>query len=196
MRALAAVLLAVTLSASAVNAGGPQDPGAAAAFDAKLGQIMARGPQTAGTHFTIFSNDELNAYLALTYTSELPPGLSSPSVTLRDGGGVDIRLLADLDRLAGRRSSSGPFDPLALLKGQVPVIARGIFAATDGQARFQLERAELAGFEIPPPLLQQLLSTYTATPDDPQGMRLDDPVPMPYGIRTLTIVAGRVIVTQ
>ncbi|MBM3781092.1 MAG: hypothetical protein FJW29_05365 [Acidobacteria bacterium] len=196
MRALAAALLLITLPASAVLARGPQDPGAAAAFDTKLGQIIARGPQTAGTHFTIFSNDELNAYLALSYASELPHGLSSPAVTLRDGGIVDITLVADLDRLAGRRSASGPFVPLALLKGQVPVNARGTFAAAEGQARFRLERAELAGFEIPPPLLQQLLSTYTATPDAPQGMKLDDPLPMPYGIRTVTIVAGRVIVTQ
>ena len=196
MRPLVAVVLCLTLSAPAVTAGHRQDPGAAAAFETKLGQIIARGPQTTGTHFTVFSNDELNAYLALSYASELPPGLSSPVITLRDGGAVDVRLMADLDRLAGRRSTSGPFDPLALLTGQVPVMARGTFVAAEGQARFRLERAELAGFEIPPPLLQQMLSTYTATPDDPQGMQLDDPLPMPYGIRTITIVAGRVIVTQ
>lgn len=196
MRALAAVLLFLVLGASMLTARGAQDPAAAAAFDAKLGQIIARGPQTTGTHFTVFSNDELNAYLAFGYASELPPGLSSPTVTLRDGGGVDIRLLADLDRLAGRRRASGPFDPLALLTGQVPLVARGTFAATDGQARFQLEHAELAGFEIPPPLLQQMLSTYTATPEEPQGMQLDDPLPLPYGIRTVTVLAGRVIVTQ
>ena len=196
MRPLVAVVLCLSLPASAVTAGHRQDAGAAAAFESKLGQIIARGPQTTGTHFTVFTNDELNAYLALTYASELPPGLSSPTVTLREGGAVSVTVLADLDRLAGRRSAAGPFDPLALLKGQVPVTARGTFAAADGQARFRLEQAALAGFDIPPPLLQQMLSTYTATPDDPRGMQLDDPLPMPYGIRTITVLAGRVIVTQ
>lgn len=196
MRASTAVALSILLTVSPVAVATAQAPEAAAAFDSKLGQIIARGPQTASTHFTIFSNDELNAYLALTYAAELPPGLSAPTVTLRDGGGVDVRVLADLDRLAGRRTAAGAFDPLSLLKGQVPVVARGTFGAADGQARFTLERAELAGFEIPPALLQQLLSTYTATADDPQGMQLGDPLPMPYGIRTITVLAGRVIVTQ
>jgi hypothetical protein len=96
-----------------------------------------------------------------------------------------------------RRSGSGGwFDPTSYITGQVPVTAQGLLRTTNGVARFQLESASAAGIPVPKSLLQRIVSYYSRTPEYPQGINLDDPFPLPVGIRQIEMRPGQAVVVQ
>jgi hypothetical protein len=172
---------------------------AAANMGAKIAQIEQTGahprPPQARPVTTAFTDEEMNAYLTLDGPTFLPPGIASPHVATGDGGKVTARAIVDLDavRLSRQR---GLLDPLALLRGRLEVVATGFVAGSDGRGTGRLESATVAGVPVPRRVVQELLRYYTRTPDRPEGYGLDTPFELPAGIRSVTVGAGRVTVTQ
>ena len=87
-------------------------------------------------------------------------------------------------------------DPLGYLTGRLPITAAGTLTTGNGVGRFQLESAEISGVTIPKSLLQELLSYYSRTPTDPDGINMDEPFELPAGIQEIRIGQGTAVIVQ
>jgi hypothetical protein len=138
---------------------------------------------------------EINSYLALGAGGYLPSSVTRPSVALLGENRVSAMAVVDLDVVRGQ-SSGGWLDPLAYLRGRVPVSAVGVIETRGGSARLTLERTEVNGLAVPPMLLQEIVSFYTRSDDQPRGVRLDEPFPLPAKIDRIEIGRGHAVVVQ
>jgi len=193
--ALSTVLLSVALDA--------QDPGRtdAARMEKKLTAIVARGggagtaPKRPAPLRTPLIDREVNAYFRINGPEFLPDGLVNPEITIDEGGRIRAKAIVDLDAALKPKQRS-VFDPLAWLGGKTEVTAAGVVKAADGKGLLQLETATLAGISIPKSVLQQLVSYYTKTPEEPEGFNLDKPFALPANIRSVEMSRGQAIVVQ
>src|SRR6185312_6908278 len=87
-------------------------------------------------------------------------------------------------------------DPLGYLTGMLPLTASGVLTTENGMGRFQLESAEISGVTIPKGLLQELLSYYSRTPDNPAGINMDDAFELPARIREIKVAPGVATIVQ
>jgi hypothetical protein len=72
----------------------------------------------------------------------------------------------------------------------------GRLQATEGQARFFLQSANVGGVPVPKVVVQELVTFYSKTEANPRGITLDDPYPLPARIRELDIRLGEAFVKQ
>ncbi len=82
------------------------------------------------------------------------------------------------------------------LEGQVEVEVLAQVLAKDGVGQVVLESVTLAGFPIPRALVKRLVAANSKNPALPEGVRLDDPFPLPYGIVSAKVRTGRLILRQ
>jgi hypothetical protein len=82
------------------------------------------------------------------------------------------------------------------LSGRLPVTVSGRLQAADGLARFELESATVSSVPIPRTLVQELVTYYSRTPQNPRGLNLDDPFPLPSRIRQIDVRRGEAVVIQ
>ena len=168
----------------------------AAAFEAKMNAVIARGTEARPSGYrTEFAGDEVNAYLQLRLTSKFPSGVADPAVELHDQGRLSGRAVVDLDGIR-KKSSGGWFDPAAYLTGKLPVTAIGTLKTGEGRGQFFLETAEISGIPIPKTLLQEVVSYYTKSPDMPNGVSLDAPFDLPSQIQRIDVVTNKATVVQ
>ena len=118
---LSTIFAALLTSSTIALAGAPKSQ-QAAAFEAKMNAIMARGETRPTGYRTEFAGDEVNSYLQLRLAAKLPAGVADPAVTLQDAGRLSGRAIVDLDGIR-KKSSGGWFDPAAYLGGKLPVTA-------------------------------------------------------------------------
>lgn len=167
----------------------------AAAFEAKMNAVIARGVTSPTGYRTEFAGDELNAYLQLRLASKLPTGVTDPAVTLHDQGRVSARAIVDLDGIR-KKSSGGWFDPASYLGGQLPIGAAGTLTTADGRGQLLIESADISGIPIPKTLLQEVVTYYTRSPEMPNGVNLDAPFDLPSGIQRIDVVTDKATVIQ
>jgi hypothetical protein len=167
----------------------------AAAFEAKMNAIIARGESRPTGYQTEFSGDEVNAYLQFRLAPKFPTGVTDPAVTLQDQGRLSGRATVDLDGIR-KKSSGGWLDPAAYLGGKLPVTATGTLKTADGRGQFFLESAEISGIPVPKTLLQELVSYYTKSPDNPNGVDIDAPFELPVQIQRIDVVTNKATVVQ
>ncbi len=162
----------------------------------KIDLIAQRGlvPQPAASRTTV-TEGEINSYLAIYGKDQLPGGVIDPQVTILGGDRVFGRATIDLDAVR-REGSGGWLDPTSYLSGHLPVTAQGLVHTRDGVARLDLESAQVAGIGIPKGVLQRIVSHYSRTPDYPNGINLDEPFPLPAGIRQIEMRPGEATVVQ
>lgn len=167
----------------------------AAAFEAKMNAVIARGEVRPTGYKTEFAGDEVNAYLQFRLISKFPTGVTEPSVSLHDQGRLGARAVVDLDGIR-KKSSGGWFDPAAYLAGKLPVTATGTLKTSDGRGQLLIEGAEVGGIPIPKTLLQEVVSYYTKSPDMPNGVNLDAPFDLPSGIQRIDVITDKATVVQ
>jgi hypothetical protein len=171
---------------------------AAQAMKQKVAAIAAHGerPTKQGQRTTV-TDSEVNSYLMLELSDELPTGVVQPSVNALGPGRVSGRAVVDLDavRKAGG-NSGGLFDLRSYLTGQVPVTATGVLHTANGRARLELQSASVGGLPIPKVLLQEIVAYYSKTPSKPGGISLDDEFELPARIREIQVERGQAIVVQ
>jgi hypothetical protein len=170
-------------------------------FSQKMALIQHQGEattsQSVGARRTRLTEDELNSWFMFRAQPVLPAGVSQPQVTIVGEGRVAGQATIDLDAVAKRRSSGGgAFDPLSLIGGKVPVSVSGILHTRDGQARFEVQRAEMSGIPVPVTVLQEVLTYYSRSDERPQGVRLDDVFALPANIRQIEVGQGQAVVVQ
>lgn len=191
---LAAAICAVLSAAGATPPPTRED---AARLRVKVEAIERNGlrprPAALVTHVT---EREVNAYLTFDAKSQLPPGFTEPKIIILPDLKLSGSATIDLDAIRKERQSRSWLDPINLLGGKVGVAVSGRLTTANGLARFALDRATVGGITVPKFLVQELVTYYSRTPDNPRGLNLDDPYPLPAKIRQIDIRPGEALVRQ
>ena len=140
--------------------------------------------------------NELNSYLRYELREEVPAGVTEPTITILGDGRVAGSAVVDLDAVKQSRQSTSWFDPMRLLSGKLPVTASGVLQTQQGTGRFTLESAEISGIPVPKTVLQQVVSYYSRSAQNPNGVNLDDAFELPARIREIRVQPGQAIVVQ
>jgi len=168
-------------------------------FALKYAAVVGRSPVPAGQRRkpirTIVTEPEVNGYLRFRGNGVLPVGVVDPYVFVLGAGRLAGVATVDLDAVRLSRPR-GILDPAQLLRGRVPVTARGILRSKDGEFRFELESATIAGLEVPKSILQELVSYYTKSASNPSGYSLDAPFALSGGIRDIAVESKRAVIIQ
>ncbi len=138
----------------------------------------------------------MNSYLIYDAHEQLPAGVVEPSVTILGTGRVSGRAVVDLDAVRKQKAPTSLLDPMNYLTGRLPVTATGVLKTSNGVGRFELESAHVSSIPIPKMLLQEIVSYYSRTPDNPSGISLDDPFALPARIREIQVERGQAIIVQ
>ena len=175
-------------------------------FESKLGKIVLQGKtaarkstqarSAAGTdRATPLTDLELNSYLAFNAKDQVPTGILEPTLNALGDGKVSGRAIVDLDAVRTQKQR-GVLDPVGYLSGRLPVVVSGRLTTKDGQGQFQLESAEISGVSVPKAVLQELLTYYSKSPENPKGISMEAPFELPAGIREIRVGAGTSTVVQ
>ena len=167
-------------------------------FARKVAQIVGQGDrnQKPGTRRTSVSETELNSWFAYSATPLLPAGVADPRITMVGNGKLAGKAIVDLDTIAKKKQSGGTFDLWNLIGGKVPVNVIGTLRTKDGQGSFLLESADVSGVPVPKTFLQEMVSYYSRTPNNPRGVNLEDPFALPASIRQIDVGAGQAVIVQ
>lgn len=145
---------------------------------------------------TPLTQREVNAYLRYDLAAQVPVGIAEPVITIVGQGRLMGEALVDLDAVSRANPPKGMFDPMRLLTGRLPVRIQGVLVTSRGTGRFSLETASIAGVPVPKSVLQTLVSYYSKSDENPDGVALDDPFALPAAIREIRVEPGRAIVVQ
>jgi hypothetical protein len=189
---LAVLLMMSTLGAATVTRQ------QADVFVRKLNEIAKPNPKAIrpGLRRTPVTEGELNSWFAFHAQPLLPAGVSDPQITIVGDGKVAGQAVVDFDAISKKRASGATLDPWRLIGGRVPVNVLGTLQTRNGIGRFDLESADVAGVPVPKALLQEMISMYSRSEKSPQGLRLDDPFPLPANIQQIEVGQGRAVVVQ
>lgn len=199
MRVFTAVAIATVLLASQAATGPKLTKAMGDRFQGKLVRIVQTGETPRGrsraAQATQVTDAELNAYLRYHAKGQIPVGIVDPTINADGNGKVSGRTIVDLDAVR-KQKQRGWMDPMGYLTGRLPLTARGRLITKDGVGRFQLEGAELSGVTVPRTLVQEILSFYSRSADDPDGINMDDPFKLPVQIREIRVAAGSATIVQ
>jgi hypothetical protein len=199
-RRLSTIVALVALSSAMIFAQPRLDKRDADVLVQKIVNIEQRGllPAARGRGVpqqTTITESEVNAYLAYNGRNEIPAGVIDPRIWILGEGRLSGRAIVDLDKVR-QQKERGWLDPAGYLSGRVPVEATGMLQTRDGIAKFNLESATVGGVTVPKVVLQQIVSYYTATPEQPNGVSLDEPFRLPAAIREIQVGKGQALVVQ
>lgn len=144
---------------------------------------------------TQLTDTELNSYIRFHLREQVPAGIVEPTLNAVGDGRVRGGATIDLDAVRKSRQR-GWMDPMNFLTGSLPLTAAGVLVTQNGVGRFQLESAEISGISIPKSLVQELLSYYSKSADNPGGISLDDPFELPARIKEIRVGRGEAMVVQ
>ena len=168
-------------------------------FQSKLTRIVSLGakprPPKAAAQSTVVSDVELNSYLRYHAQEQIPVVIVEPTLNAHGNGMVSGRAIVDLDAVRKQRQR-GWLDPMGYLTGRLPLIVRGRLTTEKGIGSFELEAAEISGVTVPKTLVQELLTFYSKTPEDPDGINMDDPFELPAQIREIRVAPGTATIVQ
>lgn len=157
---------------------------------------LAPRRQAPGGLTTQLTQKEVNAYLRYDLASQVPAGITEPVITILGQGRLMGEAIVDLDAVSRANPPKGFFDPMRLLTGRLPVRVQGTLVTSRGTGRFTLEQATIAGVPVPKSVLQTLVSYYSKSEEQPNGVSLDDPFALPAMIREIRVEPGRAVVVQ
>ncbi|MCC7185495.1 MAG: hypothetical protein IT185_04580 [Acidobacteria bacterium] len=152
-------------------------------------------PAKAAPLKTTFTDRELNAYLHHHGTEQLPAGVTKARVTMLDANKLETRAVVDLDAVRTSQPR-GWLDPLGYVTGSLEVVTIGMFSGTGGQGVFRYESGTVGGVPIPRAVMQEVIAYYSRSPELPKGINLDQPFPLPAGIREVQVRRGAATVVQ
>ena len=196
-RYLTASLLALALLVAVVHGDVRATKKDAALLKQKVATITAHGEKaTKQPRTTVLTESEVNSYLAFDAKEQLPAGVVEPWVTALGPGRVSGRAVVDLDAVRKSKKPTSLLDPMYYLFGRLPVMATGTLKTSEGVGRFELESASAGSIPIPKVLLQEIVSYYSRTRENPAGLSLDDPFALPARIREIQVERGQAIIVQ
>src|SRR5262245_33895009 len=152
-------------------------PALAQSLERKIGDFERRQRARQVKDETIaVSEGELNSYLNLSPTLQLPEGLSDVRF-LFEREEINATGQLDLDVLRGKQKvGNGPFDPLSLLSGNVPIeLTARLRSEGDGFGAFEVEGVRLGPVSLPVSVLAQIIASSTRNAANPQGFDIRAP---------------------
>lgn len=192
-------LIVAAIAAASLAAQGRLSKEDADRFQSKLTTIVAFGNapsvKAAQPRNTAVSDVEVNSYLKYRATDQIPTGIVDPTLNALGEGRVSGRAVVDLDAVRTQKKR-GWLDPLGYLTGKLPVTASGVLSTKDGKGQFQLQSAEISGVTVPKSVLQELLSYYSKSKENPDGINMDAPFELPAHIREIRVGTGTSTVVQ
>jgi hypothetical protein len=163
----------------------------------KIAAITAHAEKPAGQPLrTTVTEGEVNSYIAYEAREQVPVGVVDPYVTILGSGRVSGRAIVDLDAVRKQKNPTSLLDPMNYLMGRLPVTATGVLKTSNGVGRFELESAAISRVPVPKILLQEIVSYYSRTAENPAGLSLDDPFALPARIREIQVQRGQAIIVQ
>jgi hypothetical protein len=173
----------------------------AEAFTKKVAMVRQRGVageqgQARSPQRTQFTETEVNSWFTYRSAELLPTGVSEPRVTIIGDGKVSAAATVDLEAISKKRSSGRALDPWTYLGGRLPVTLTGILRTQNGVGQFELEEAAVSGVPVPTSVLQDIVAYYSRTPEDPEGVRLNDKFRLPAQIKQIEVSQGQAVVVQ
>lgn len=201
LRIRPALAVALVLAAWPVSAQDAASRRASQAMEKKLAAILvvadrppaARAP--AKPQKTTLTEPEVNAYFKVKGPTFMPTGVSNAELTIDPGGRVRARAIVDLDQALKPKERAWT-DPLAWVGGKVQVNATGTLVASSGKGRLTIQEASLGSIPVPVTILQQLVSYYSKTADNPAGFNLNEPFELPSNIWAVETARGQAVITQ
>jgi hypothetical protein len=145
---------------------------------------------------TIVTQNEVNAYFVYEAREQIPVGIVEPSITALGPGRVSGRAIVDLDAVRRQKAPTSLLDPMNYLMGRLVVTAAGTLKTAGGVGHFELTSASIGSIPVPKILLQEIVSYYSRTPENPAGISLDDPFALPARIREIHVERGQAIIVQ
>lgn len=194
----AAVLLAGASVAPAQDTALRAD---AASMQRKLVSIVTRAelPAKSTTALplqrTTFTDREANAYFRIHGPEFLPEGVADPQVAIDAAGRVRARAIVDLDQALKTKERSW-LDPLAWVTGKLELAGVGTLRAVNGRGVFMLESTTLGGVAISNSVMQEIVSFYSRSPENPRGFVLGEQFELPSAIKSVETTRGRAVVVQ
>jgi hypothetical protein len=182
--------LAVSLQAATVSREHAE------AFAKKVAQIQQGAAERRTTQRVPVTEDEVNSWFTYRAQPLLPAGVTQPQITILGQGRLSATAVVDLEEVARRRSSGSRLDPWSLLGGRVPLTVTGILHTRDGVGRLELQRADISGVPVPVTLVQELVSFYSTSERNPDGVRLDEAFQLPSAIREIQVGQGQAVIVQ
>ena len=170
-------------------------------FQTKLARIVKIGntprskTRPAQLQSTQVTDLEVNSYLKYHAKDQIPVGVVDPTIIALGNGRLGGRAVVDLDAVR-KQKQRGWLDPVGYLTGRLPITARGRLTTSNGMGKFELESAEISGITVPKAFVQELLSYYSKTPDDPDGINMDDPFKLPARIHEIKVATGSAMIVQ
>ncbi len=170
-------------------------------FQSKLAKIVefgnapARAARSTQPRTTPVTDAEVNSYLRYLAADQVPVGIVEPVLNAVGEGRVTGRAVVDLDAVR-KQKQRGWLDPVGYLSGRMPVSAAGRLITKDGKGQFQLESADISGVAVPKAVLQELVSYYSRTPENPAGIDMDAPFELPARIREIRVGTGASTIVQ
>jgi hypothetical protein len=191
-----AVCAVVALTVSAPGAAGPSKRDAAT-LKQKVALINAEAdkPTRAGRR-TVITESEVNSYLVYEAKAQIPVGVVDPAISVVGPGRLSGRAIVDLDAVRKQKAPTSLLDPMNYLMGRLAVTAVGRLTTANGVGHFNLESSSVGSVPIPKILLQEIVSYYSRTPQNPSGIGLDDPFALPARIREIQVERGQAIIVQ
>ena len=166
------------------------------ALQSKLLQIATNGlAEKPASRKTPVTEREVNAFLRAHAPESLPQGVIDPLITILPDGHLSARATVDLDEVRNSKER-GVFSPWTLLRGRVPVEAAGLLRTENGVGAFTLETASVGGVPVPKSVLQELVSYYSKSESQPQGVNFEAPFRLPSRIREIRTTLGQALVVQ
>ena len=196
MRTSSVITLVVASSIAVAHAADPALSRQQGDVFAKKVKAIAAHDAGRGARRTNVTETEVNSWFAYHSQPLLPSGVAEPSVTILGEGKVSGRATVDLDAVAKRQSTGRTLDPWSLIRGKVPLTVSGTLHTKDGVGRFELESAYVSTLPVPKFMLQELVSYYSRTPNNPDGLSLDDPFQLPANIRQIEVGKGQATIVQ
>ena len=138
----------------------------------------------------LVTEGELNSYLNLTYAPQMPPGLSEVDFRL-DAQRIHATGMLDLERVRGKVPPPSPWSPLAFLTGKVPIELKGTLKTSNGFGTIEVEEAWIASVRVPMSFLEQIVTSATKKPSDPDGFNIHAPFRLPYAVNRVRLEPAR-----
>jgi len=185
-----------TLVATAVQSSDTLTPKDGARLGQKISAIVRHsGTGASEARLTPLLESEINAFLMFQGASQLPTGITHPVLRIGEEGLVSGEAVVDLDVVRQQREG-GWLDPLQYLSGRISVAASATVRSGEGMARVNIRSVTVSGVPVPVQVLRELVRHYTRSVDEPDGTRLDEPIPLPYRISELRLSLGRAVIVQ
>jgi len=131
---------------------------------------------------------EVNTYLAETLRTTPRPGFKSMTVKFFPANYISSFTLVDFDEVERARPGLIPKLLRTVLTGQKTVWIDIRFRVLDGKVTFDVEKALFQNTPIPAVVVQKVIEVVASR--QPEHYDTSKPIPLPFGLRTLSTQAG------